>query len=159
MSKDVRFIQAELIVTDYEVAHDEITQELGLEATRTFAKGDIARRDPSSAHDPVRYPHNAWARTLVQPNKGYLEENISQALKEIAKFECGVKTLSSKYHVELSIFGSSANETRQAFHIDKELATRLIEYGIELDVDIYPAEEEVFDAEQKRQKMHDMLIS
>lgn len=157
MSKDLRFIRADLVVSEYDVPHDEITRTLGVEPTRTFTKGDIIRHDPKGLNKPLRHKQNLWATNLVKPNKGYLEENISQAIDAIAHIQEGVKSLSSKHYVELSISGSSSNETRQAFHIDRDLASKLLEYGIELDVDIYPMEEEVFDTEQKKRQMHDRL--
>lgn len=159
MTKDFRFIQARLVVTEYPVDHIEISKQLGVEPTKTFTKGEVLREDPSGVHEPILCKQNIWERILVGPNKRYLEENISQALDEISKFAPGVKVLSNRYSVELSVFGSSAEETREAFHIDKELAKKLVELGIELDVDIYPSEEDLFDTPDKKKKMQDMLTS
>jgi hypothetical protein len=121
---------------------EEVANELGMKPTKVRRKGEVRRASPTGDHPPILEKENVWIFRSDTPLSASVDEHIDRMLSLLMKNKEPIAKLSGKYYGELSVYGFAHDADRIAFHLEKDVISRLAELGIELDVDVYPLDDD-----------------
>ncbi|HSS96004.1 MAG TPA: DUF4279 domain-containing protein [Terriglobales bacterium] len=116
----------------------EIETVLGLEATRTFSKGDpIFGRDKDGKKIKAGVRKNsAWILSSPSGGDSNLDDHLRKLLDVINPKADELKQLSTKCKVD--IFCGFGAEGQGGFTLTAEIINRLAKLNLNLDLDLYP---------------------
>ena len=126
--------QVSLVINGDEIVPEEITQLLGYEPTKAFAKGDILVAPKTGRERVTRHGHWRLSAGIREPAN--LDEQITELIEKLTPNLDVWKELTSRFDIQL--FASlSMIETNEGCEVSPESRRALSERHIELGLDIY----------------------
>jgi len=121
----------------------EVTQLLGKEPYRSWAKGDeIYASNESSNFKPRRRRLIGYWSIVPEGSKhDELDHQIQRLLALLEHLPSIIHELILKYNGEISI-GYSSSETNIGILLEKNIISRIYSLGLSINIDIYPVREE-----------------
>jgi len=121
----------------------EVTQLLGKEPHRSWAKGDEIRAvDEASNFKPRRTKLTGyWSIVPDSSRHDELGHQIQRLLALLEDLPSILRELIAKYNGEISI-GYSSSETSIGVFLEKETLSRIHSLGLSINIDVYPVLEE-----------------
>lgn len=149
-------IKAQLIVSGYRGGADFVSNMLAMSPTSAISKGQIERTDPKGIGQPVLYEQDLWIKDLKCDVTVDLEQNIQDLVSSLQVYKDGLRKLKKaepSVVFELSIFGTLLGADRQRLHLDASIVSVLSELELEVDIDMYPLENDQLQSNESKESL------
>jgi hypothetical protein len=134
LEKSEKWACATFSVFSDTLTHEEIGEKLGIQATRTHAKGE-----PRSARKQSGvWPHSAWHLGSPLGYSANLADHIKSLLDSIEPKLAVLKAISAQCHPILLQCGFSSAHGQGGFTLDSDTLARISKLGVSLSVNLYP---------------------
>ncbi|MGP0018625.1 MAG: DUF4279 domain-containing protein [Candidatus Sulfotelmatobacter sp.] len=122
------------------LTHQEISDRLGLQPTRTHTKGQPrgARRTDGSIDLSNVWQDSAWQLTSPLGRDRILAEHINWLLDTIEPKADAIKALRTECSLIRLFCGFASHDGQGGFTLDTDTLGRMSELGLNLELDLYP---------------------
>jgi len=125
--------KAYIRIHDFECSIDEISNELKLNPSRSWIKGE---KVPNRKSD-IRRKQSTWEyQSTIDPTEP-IEKHIDSLLDTFESKKDVFKKFSKKYYTELTLAIYEYKSCNPGFLLENKMLERISKLGLTLDVDIY----------------------
>jgi hypothetical protein len=137
---DKKWWRATFSVFSTSLTHQEISDRLGLQPTRTHTKGQPrgARRRDGSIDPSNVWKDSAWQLTSPLARDRILAEHINWLLDTIEPKAEAIKALRAECSLIRLFCGFASHGGQGGFSLDTDTLGRISKLGLNLDLDLYP---------------------
>jgi uncharacterized protein DUF4279 len=139
-SSDGEWWRASFSIFSVALTHQEISERIGLQPTRTRAKGDPrgARRMDGSVITSIVWHDSAWHLVCPLKSDKSLDQHIRWLLDTIEPRLPAINAISNECTLIRFFCGFSSEHGQGGFTLDAETLRRISKVGVKLDLDLYP---------------------
>ncbi len=123
---------------DFDLTHDELSNEIDLKPTHRWTKGDKYGYGPVEKRNELKRKETFWGYQFEKETTDFIGDQIKEFLIGVVvpRIE-KIKELTDKYHGEFSVVQYMYEGCNPGLYFDKEQIDILHQCGLELNVDIY----------------------
>lgn len=125
-------ISVYLIINSDLLESDAITARIGIQPTRTKKKGE-----PRTPKSSLVWETNYW---IFEPQKDVpdeLERKLSFLLAQLENAATSIFNISEECNISINIIYKGYQEWMGDWHLDRQIISRILSLGADIDLDIY----------------------